>query len=105
MLYHTAFKALASVLEILNTSRKSIAGWSAFAANFSVPCQVPTMSVGETGVAVGAAVCAAGGVVCALTCWAGRAESNSGTAPTQRQARLACRLLNLCLRTSNFKVM
>src|ERR1700691_5240096 len=72
MLYPTALRAPASVLEIFTTSRRSILGcWSVLGMD-SVPCQVPTMSVGEAGVggfvvAAGAAVCDAGAAACALT--------------------------------------
>jgi hypothetical protein len=69
MLYHAAFKAPSSVLEILKISRRSIWGcWSVLGMR-SVPCQVPTMSVAEAGVdgcdaGAGVAVCDAGAVVC-----------------------------------------
>src|SRR5580658_4808715 len=71
VLYQEAFKAPASVLEILNTSRRSISGcWSVLGMR-NVPCQMPTMSVGEA--AVAAAVCpvAAACVPCAAAAGAG----------------------------------
>src|SRR5271156_2373542 len=72
MLYHTALRAPASVLEIFTTSRRSNWGCWSVLEKCSVPCQTPTMSVGEAGVdgcvaAAGAAVCDAGGAACALT--------------------------------------
>src|SRR5271156_1511269 len=72
MLYHTALRAPASVLEIFTTIRRSNWGCWSVLEKCSVPCQTPTMSVGEAGVdgcvaAVGAAVCDAGGAACALT--------------------------------------
>ena len=67
------FKAPLS-LEIFTTSRKSIWGCWSVLGMCSVPCQIPTMSVGEAGVdgcvaVAGALVCPAGdegGTACAF---------------------------------------
>src|SRR5882757_3821794 len=68
MLYPTAFKAPASVLEIFTTSRRSIWGCWSVLGMCSVPCQIPTMSVGEAAVdGCVAAACDAGAAACALT--------------------------------------
>ena len=83
MLYHTAFRALASVLEILKISRRSIWGcWSVLGMR-SVPCHVPTMSVAEAGVdgcaaGAGAAGCAAGAGAAGCDAGAGAAVCDAG---------------------------
>src|ERR1700691_2853865 len=70
MLYHTALRAPASVLEIFTTRRRSTWGCSSVLGICSVPCQVPTMSFGEA--AGAAALCAAGTV--GVLCGAGAGE-------------------------------
>src|SRR5271156_2473854 len=72
MLYPTPLKAPVSVLEIFTTSRRSIWGCWSVLGMCIVPCQTPTMSVGEAGVdgcvaAAGATACGAGAAACALT--------------------------------------
>src|SRR5271156_4612684 len=79
MLYHTALRTPASVLEILTTRRRSTSGcWSVLGIR-SVPCQIPTMSFGE---AAGAAALCPAGAVCVL----GGAAASEGACAPERTA-------------------